>query len=265
MRILGSPLPGWATSYMGFNLKSSVPRADALIALEEFAFRDLKCVHFEVMDRGLSVDDVKKLGYRYRILSGYEIDLNRDEDQIFDEMKSSCRRCIRKANKMGVQVEETKDLSFIDDYYSQLEDVFAKQKLVPTYPKKRIKALIERLLESGLLLLVKATNSKGICIATGIFPAMNDTMYFWGGASWRGYQILRPNEIVQWFAIRYWKAKGITKYDMGGGGEYKKKYGGQEIKVPWVRKSKHSIFEYLRVCAQYLYAAKQRVQGLRKV
>jgi predicted N-acyltransferase len=166
---------------------------------------------------------------------------------------------------MGVRVEETKDLSFIDDYYSQLGDVFAKQKLVPTYPKDRVIALIGHLLESGLLLLVKATNNNGTCIATGIFPAMNDTMYFWGGASWRRYQILRPNEFVQWFAIRYWKAKGITRYDMGGGGEYKKKYGGKEIKVPWIRKSRHPIFEYLRVYAQYIYAVKQRFQGLRKV
>ena len=42
--------------------------------------------------------------------------------------------------------------------------------------------------------------------------------------------------------MRYWKARGMTRYDMCGGGGYKAKYGGQPIAVPWVRKSR---FEFL--------------------
>ena len=89
-------------------------------------------------------------------------------------------------------------------------------------------------------------------------------MYFWGAASWRKYQILRPNEAIQWFAILYWKAKGIAKYDMGGGGAYKRKYGGYDIAVPWGRKSKYPCLERLRSLGKRAFAAKQSIMGLRR-
>jgi hypothetical protein len=263
-RILGSPFPGWTTSYMGFNLEASVSRVDALHALEDFAFRDLKCVHFEVMDRRLSVKEVQIAKYKYGIMTGCEIDLKKSEEKLFMDMTPACRRCIRKAEKSGVQIEMVKDLSFVDDYYAQLQDVFAKQKLVPTYGKERVQTLIEHLLPIEHLLLVRAISSEGTVIATGIFPAINDTMYFWGGANWRSYQILRPNEAIQWFAMCYWKQRGIAKYDMMGNGEYKRKYGGYEIAVPWVRKSKYRIFEQLRNGAKSIFAFKQRLLGLNR-
>ena len=262
MRILGSPLPGWSTSYMGFNLLPSLSRFDALLALQTFAFHELGCSHFEVMDRRLDVEEVARRGYHYRILSGFEIDLSKEEDELFGAMTSACRRCIRKATKGGVVIEVVNDVSFVDDYYSQLQDVFAKQKLVPTYSKQRVQALVKYLLPTGQLLLLRARDREGFCTATGIFPAMNDTMSFFGGASWRSHQILRHNEALQWFAMRYWKARGIIKYDMGGGGEYKRKYGGKEIRVPWVRKSKYSILENLRNGIKNIYAFRQRIYGL---
>jgi hypothetical protein len=113
--------------------------------------------------------------------------------------------------------------------------------------------------------LVRAKDSQGNCIATAIFPALNDSMYFWGGASWRLYQSLRPNEAIQWFAMRYWKTKGIPKYEMGGGGEYKRKYGGYEIHVPWGRKSKYPGFETMRNLGKLTFALKQRALGIRRI
>jgi CelD/BcsL family acetyltransferase involved in cellulose biosynthesis len=71
-------------------------------------------------------------------------------------------------------------------------------------------------------------------------------MYFWGGASWREDQILRPNEAVFWFAIRYWKERGIEAFDMGGGGEYKRKYGGEELEVPHFSWSRFRALKTMR-------------------
>jgi hypothetical protein len=248
---------------MGFNLNSSVSRLDALVALEQFAFRDLHCVHYEVMDRRLTVDEIRGLPVKYRNYAGFEIDLRIDESELFARMSPACRRCIRKADKVGVQVEEALDTStFVEEYYAQLMDVFIKQSLLPTYKIDRVRELVGQLHTTGHVLLVRAKNREGISIATGVFPALNDTMYFWGGASWRPFQHLRPNEALQWFAMRYWKSRGIAKYDMGGGGEYKRKYGGTEIVVPWIRKSKYPIVEMLRERVKTLYALRQRMLGL---
>lgn len=262
-KILGSPFPGWSTPYMGFNLRPDVDKREALRTLTRFAFTRLNCMHVEIMDRNISTHDLEGSSCRYRLFSGYEIDLTRSEDEIFGSMTSACRRCIRKAEKSGVTVEVAEDHDkFVDEYYAQLTDVFAKQRLVPTYDANRVRLLVEHLAPTNTLLLIRARDPQGRSIATGIFPAISDTTaYFWGMASWRDHQILRPNEALLWYAMRHWKARGVSRFDMGGGGEYKKKYGGAEISVPWLRVSKYALLETLRGTALNAAHLRQRVLG----
>ena len=261
LRILGSPFPGWSTDYMGFTLSAGADRRQAVQALIGFAFQELGCVHLEIMDRNLTVSDLGGLGVQHRVYRGFEIDLTRDEDELFSNMTSACRRCVRKAEKEGVFIEEAHDREFADEYYAQLKDVFAKQSLVPTYGIERVRQLITHMHPTGHLLLLRARDRNGRCVATGIFPHMNGVMYFWGGASWRHHQLLRPNEAIQSYAMKIGKQKGLRTYDMGGGGEYKRKYGGSEIEVPWFRKSKYPWIGYLREMAQQSHKLSQHCRG----
>jgi len=103
---------------MGLPLSPGVDRPLAVQALIEFAFQDLRCVHLEMMDRNLTVSDVGGLGVRHRVYRGFEIDLTGNEDELFSNMTSACRRCVRKAEKEGVLVEEAHDLEFPDDNYA---------------------------------------------------------------------------------------------------------------------------------------------------
>jgi hypothetical protein len=261
LKILGSPFPGWTTSYLGFNLSSDVPRGAVLEDLARFAFRELGCAHVELMDRRLAVKDVVARGWKHRIFRNFEIDLRPTEDEIFGQMKGSCRTSIRKSQREGVTIEIAGDPQFADDYYAQMSEVFAKQGLKPTYPVERVRLLMKHLLPTGNLLLLRARTASGECAATGIYPAFNDTMYFWGGASSRQFQILQPNEPLHWYAMLYWKEHGIAKCDMGGGGEYKRKYGGYDIEVPWIRKSRYPGLELARKMAQKMQERKQRIQA----
>lgn len=261
VKILGSPMPGWSTSYMGPNLCAGVSRPDALRAIVRCAFEQWGCAHVELMDRGISCDDAAALGYAFRRFAGFEIDLSQSEERLFSGMTSACRRCIRSADKRGVVIEEAQDDQFVDDYFDQLLDVFRRQGLVPSYGRERVWSLVRHHRGTERLLLLRARDPEGQCIATGIFPAMNDTMYFWGGASWRASQRYRPNEALQWYAIRYWKASGIRRYDMGGGGEYKRKYGGNDIVIPWVRVSKYAGLETLRTAARHVVSWSQLLRG----
>lgn len=59
LKIFGSPLPGWTTSYMGMNLSQGVSRRLGLEAIVRLAFGELNCVHVEIMDRNVSVDDAR--------------------------------------------------------------------------------------------------------------------------------------------------------------------------------------------------------------
>ncbi|HET9406839.1 MAG TPA: GNAT family N-acetyltransferase [Candidatus Sulfotelmatobacter sp.] len=261
IRMLGSSFPGWTTPYIGFNLVPGTSRKSALAAVEELAWGPLKCLHMEVSDPFFSFEDGKDLGFVGEAYASYRTDLTQTEDKLFGNMDSACRRCIRKAEKSGVVIEEAHDVAFADEYYAQLQDVFAKQGLVPTYPVERVRALIKNLEPTGRILLVRARDAQGKCIATGIFPGFNKIAEFWGNASFRSSQSLRPNEAIHWYAMRYWKKRGVEVYDWGGEGTYKEKYGCVAHRVPWFTKSRFAVISSLRGQARKMFERKQRLQG----
>jgi GNAT acetyltransferase-like protein len=261
VKILGSSFPGWTTPYIGFNLVPGASRRAALAAVEDLAWNRLKCLHMEVSDPEFVAGDGTSLGFACEFYNSYITDLRKSEDELFDGMDSACRRCIRKAEKSGVTIEEAHDMAFADEYYEQLVDVFAKQNLVPTYTVHRVRALIGNLEPAGRILLLRARGPDGKCIASGIFPGFNRTAEFWGNASFRESQSLRPNELIHWYAMRYWKRRGVERYDWGGEGKYKEKYGCVSHRVPWFTKSRHEVVSKLRDEARKMFERKQRFLG----
>ncbi|MBV8673059.1 MAG: GNAT family N-acetyltransferase [Acidobacteriaceae bacterium] len=260
LRILGSPFPGWTTAYMGLVLKPEVPRMVALEALQRFAFFDLRCAHLEIMDRKVSTSAVSDR-YLFFDYKSFEIDLSYDEDQLFKNMVHPCRRSIRLATREGVVIQEASDAGFVDEFYGQLTDAFVKDKLVPTYGKGRVLALIRHLQPTGNLLLLRALDPDGRCIATLVSVGMHDRAEVWATASWRPYQHLRPNELLAWHSMRYWKSRSVQFLDFGGAGEYKRKYGAHEISVPWIRISRYPVLDLLRSSAAIAVRARQRWLG----
>ncbi len=259
VRILGSPMAGWTTSYLGFLLQPEVSRRAALEALLPFARHDAGAAHLEIRDRGLTPADLGGLGLAWDAAPTAVIDLNPDEDTLFGAMASACRRNIRKAQKSGVVIEEAPaDPAFAGEFYDQLRDVFAKQNLVPTYSVERVRSLIRHLGPAGRLLLLRARDADGHCIATALLPWYHRTMYFWGGASYREHQHLRPNETLIWYAMRWARQHGVTEFDFVGGNSYKQKYGTTEVAVPWARRSRSPLVAHLRDAARHGYAIRQR-------
>lgn len=262
LKLLGSPFPVWTTAYLGFNLVPGFPRRRALEGFAEFAFDRLGCVHAELRDRFLTADEGRAAGFEVRTTTDWEIDLRQDEETLLKNMNDTSRWSIRKAAKSGVVVEETRDPEFYREYHAQVRDVFDKQSLAPAYDIARARTLIESLPPENILLL-KAKDKDGKCIATGIFPAFNTHATFWGGYSWREFQSLRPNEAILWHAMKHWKSRGIGFLDMGGM-DYKKKYGPYPIEVPYLRLSRYGAVSRLRDLAQKAVRLKQRGLGVIK-
>ena len=261
-KILASPFPGWSTEYMGFNLQPGVPRWLALQPLEQFAFRDLGCVYFEVADRLFTMDDGLRAGLEQRISSSYETDLNRSEQEIFKAMKPPCRTCIRKAQRSGVVIEEAvADDAFINEYYDQLTEVFLRQGLLPTYSLQTLSNFIHCLSPTGNLALFRARNHEGNCIATGIYHGVNKFAQLWGNASLREYLPLRPNEALHWHALRYWRGRGAECFDWGGDGDYKAKYASRKVNVIRFSKSRVPFLSKLRDQAQRAYLQQHRLRS----
>jgi hypothetical protein len=261
VKILASPMPGWTTPYMGFNLKAGVPRWEALSALRDFAFLELGCWHLEITDNAVTQEDAQRAGYLTTIKNSYVTDLTPPEEVLFRNLDNKVRGNLRKAQRSGVKIQEATDLAFADEYYDQLKDVFAKQGLVPTYPVERIRELIRRLLPTGHLLLLRAVEPGGRCIATDICFGMGDDAFIFGNASYRADQNLRPNQALHWYAIRYWKAHGAKTFDWVGGSTYKEKYGVVPTTHVACRVSRIACLEGLRATAQSAYRLRQVIAG----
>jgi CelD/BcsL family acetyltransferase involved in cellulose biosynthesis len=238
VRILGSPFAGWMTGPMGFDLDPGVSRREAAQALIRFAFKDLRCLHLEMIDRHAADEDLDGLGAQRASWYTYELDLTQDEDTLLKGMSSSCRRALKKAEREGVRVEEAHGVEFADEYYEQLLDVFAKRGGRPNYDLERVRTLIRCLEPAGNVLMLRAVGPDGERMATAIFPFSDGFAYFWGGASLRQHQAHRPNEPIFWHAIRRFKERGIPLMDWGGGGDFKRKFGPQERVVPIMRRSR---------------------------
>ncbi len=258
--ILGSPFQGWTTTYMGFNLVPGISRREALLALRRFAFDELGCLHLEVLDRYFTMDDVADLDVDIAVEPTYITPLYRDEDQILADMSSACRRCIRKGEKNGLIIEEASPEGFAGEYYDQLIDVFAKQGLKPPYTKQYVQKLINDVHPSGDALLLRARDPNGLKIASAIYFGHKEHSLFWGNGSLREHQILRPNEALHWYALRYWKRRGVKFHDWCGPNEYKRKYGPQAHQVPRVRMSRFRALSWARDAAYHLYTLPRSIK-----
>lgn len=131
-KMLGSPMPGWATQHMGFLLESSVDKRAVAEAVLRFAFREHHCVHVELGSRSLTAQDMIGSSYVADQGATYLVDLDASEEEILARMNGRTRTYVRRAARTGLTAEVATDLAFADEYHDQLCEVFARQGLVPT-------------------------------------------------------------------------------------------------------------------------------------
>ena len=265
LRILGSPLPGWGTSYMGFARRkgASVRSVELLRALTAFAWDELRCVHMEICDRNMARDELVESGFRVEPghHTGWEVDLRPSEDALWMNLKPACRRAVRKARKSGVTVQEVEpDDAFIAEYYAQMIEVFGRQGLTPTYGLRRIRGLVDTVGVAGKLMALRVQGQDGESIACGLFPYGDGVVYFWGGYSRQGALALRPNDILHWEVMVRARQRGCSRYDLSGRGDYKEKFGAYRIDVPGGRRSRILLLEHARTVRQQAFRFAQRLR-----
>jgi CelD/BcsL family acetyltransferase involved in cellulose biosynthesis len=264
IRILGSPLRGWTTQCMGFLLEEGFDRRAAAEALVPFAFRDLGCLHLELADRNLSVDQMSGSDYLVETGRTFVVNLAQPEEVVQSRMRSTTRNYIRQATRRGLVIERATEADFADEYYAQLVDVFARQGLVPTYQVERVRHLIQTIQPTGQLILLRACDASGTCIATLVTVGRGKTAILWGAAFLRSSADVHPNELLHWEAIRRWRTAGASRYDMGGGGDYKAKYGGTDTPTAHFYVSRWAVLRVGRTAFRRVVRARQLMAGARR-
>ena len=246
LKILGSPFRGWNTYFMGFNLLPGVSYHEVLQAFPNFAFNELKCHFLMIIDANLEEDDLKGLSYHVRKINNFALDLTKSEAELFANMKgNSCRTSIRRTINKGVVIEEATDPGFADEYYAQYQEVYARKSLPPFYDLDFARQMIAHLQPMGNLLLLRARNSEGVCIATHIDLIFNKVAVVWGSASRKQYLSLRPNELIYWYAMKRVKAMGIEVLQLADGvKQFKEKLGACETQVWRLMKARNPFLYF---------------------
>jgi Acetyltransferase (GNAT) domain len=217
------------------------------------------------MDRATPAGHVPP-GYVAGSLPGFELRLDRDDDELLAAMSSMARRNVRTAARHGVVVEVvTEDLDgFAAEYYRQALPAFARRGRRPSYPVERVQAALRHLTPGGHVVALRACAPDGTPVASGIFPGLpGGAAVLWMVAGTAEAQRLRANERLVWEALRTWRDRGARTFDFGGGGEHKAKYGGTPIEVPWLRCSRVAALEQARELTRRLGARAVRVGRVR--
>lgn len=261
VKIIASPFSGWSTCFMGFDIHEG-RKIEIVQSLSEYLINTFKCLYMEIIDRDISLVETIEMGFLHESILTLELNIAKSDEELFKIFKTDCRNYIRQFERRGAILEEAiSDEKFAEEYYGHLCDVFAKQGMVPTYSLEKVKRLLSHLSETGMLLCLRVKDPSGVCIASSIFVGYNNKFFFWGGASLRQYQFYRPNEYMIWYAIKYWRNRGFTLFDMVGVRDYKKKFGAQEKEYAKIVISKYKILILLRICAKYIYFAILKVKG----
>jgi len=260
-RILGSPLPGSTTDYMGpIGNKKDFNLPNFLKALDEFC-RELGIHLLELCNPHiLEHEAMIKNGFNFNPSGSYIIPLDKDEKTLWESFRDKYRNQVRKAIKNGIVMERACDNEiFINEYYEQLKKVFLKADLTPTYSLDRLEKLYKHLKNSSIISL--RARYKGKTIATGIFPHDEKRIYFFGGASLPDYNYLCPNDLLHWEIMRLSLQLGIKEYDTCGGGSFKRKFGYPYVPFNRYIKYYSTLAKIGREAYRIKFLMTQRIKG----
>ncbi|MCX5671447.1 MAG: GNAT family N-acetyltransferase [Planctomycetota bacterium] len=227
-RLFASPMAGWCTPYLGPIWLEPLEVEAFMAALQGFLKR--RGFHHAEM---CSLDPrlTQWPGWHRETTYTYVAPLDPDPDRLLAGFGKSCRKSVRRAEREGVRVEFAEDERFIDIYYGQLQEVFAKRNLRPTYAIDRVRTLWRCLRPAGRLLTSWAV-WKGDVIATRVDMLGNKVLHSFGSASYQATLKLHPNELLRFFAMSWAGRNGFTHIDMSGGGAYKEKFNAELQEEP---------------------------------
>ena len=259
-RILGSPLKGWGTNYMGPIVHRDIDQQQFLRAVDDLAAREgLAMVELEY--RGADEGVLAAAGFAPGSAWTYVVDLHADHDRMWKSLDAARRTAIRKAMKGNLTVEDCDDPGMADDFYDQYTDVMARKGLVPPYPREFARLLFHHLKKADMLFALRVRDNTGRVVATGLLPHDHRDMYFWGGASLVDGYRLCANDLMQWTAMGLAADRGLSRYDMSGNGAFKKKFGGALIEVKRWHKSYWRTARWARRGYELYFEKRSRLEG----
>lgn len=171
-------------------------------------------------------------------ISVWQLDLVKEEQEIFSQMKEKTRYNIRLAERKGVVVRESNEIKDLEKFYFIAQET-AKRDGFGLHLKRHYLKLVEILFKNNLGTLFLAEHENDILSAIIVLFFNKKTVYLHGASS-NTKRNLMANQLIQWQAIKEAKKRGCLIYDFGGVSfqdknwegitRFKQGFGGKEVK-----------------------------------
>ncbi len=183
----------------------------------------------------------------------FYIDLEKQEEEIFNHYHQNHRRNIKKAKKLGLQFDmlqgedAAKDLTHFMELYKQTME---KNQADDYYyfSKNYFEELFRDLEHNAVMAVVRLQNR---IIAAAIFLFSNNYLHYHLGCSDKQYLKMAPNNLLFHESARWGKRMGFTKLHLGGGYkdndqlfQFKSRFNPSGITSYYVGKEIHNLFVY---------------------
>ena len=139
----------------------------------------------------------------------YIIDLIQPEEILWENIHSKHRNVIRNAIKKGVQIR--RGMEYAETSYRLIRDTFNRSEL----PFMSSDAFMRMLTSLGAFVEVFIANYQGIVQGCAIIPFSNHSAYYVYGGS-VPEPLTGAMNLLQWEAIRHFRAQGVNYYDFCG-------------------------------------------------
>lgn len=194
------------------------------IAEKKAIFTQIRIMH---NNSSLS-NSLKESNYKYEDHLNFLIDLHKPVDQLWKQLYKSKRQAVKKAEKNGVVIEEIKDRILIPIFYNLVKKSYENSKM-PFVDISIFEASFDILVTKGMCMFFLARINNNYVAAT-CFLTYNGIIYDWYGGVDREFSNYRPNELLEWYTIKWGAEKGYKVFDFGGAGKPDEPYGPRNFK-----------------------------------
>jgi hypothetical protein len=239
-RLFGSPPPASQSVSMGpaFD-QERVTTAELMEVAIPFLETRLGVHHMEIMSPDLDPSAMLGLGFRGDPWPTYRVPLYPgDERRTLKGLKESARRNVNRGIKLGLEVRFESDMSFVDEHYEQIREVYVRGGHAVNFRHQRVLHCFRWLRDAGNLLAVSVYHpEERVSIATGMFTIEGKELLLWTWAHRFKYRWHRPTELMTWTVMQRALCLGCESFDLMGLGDFKTKFGAEldNRKYRWVR------------------------------
>jgi hypothetical protein len=203
-----------------------------------------------IIDFSKKCDFLKYFGFYEKKLFTHILNLNFPWDYILANKINKKTRNVRQSQKRGVTVESVKNKVDVHLCYEMITNLAKRHNTTPL-PFELYDNFFKIMTKSGLVKW-EVAKYKNIPIATCIYFTYKDKIFYWINASYKEYQILRPNDLLVYSMIKWGVENGYKYCNFGASPpeakgliQFKENWGAEKVEYSMYEK-KSKLFKVVK-------------------